>query len=60
MSAYSDWKVGALTDDEYKVAMNRECADDYEEDFCCDRDCSKCDLDCDYREDMEDEMENDD
>ena len=28
MSAYSDWKAGALTDDEYKSAMRRECGDD--------------------------------
>lgn len=28
MSAYSDWKAGALTDDEYRSAMRRECGDD--------------------------------
>lgn len=27
MSAYSDWKCGALSDDEYKAAMRRECYD---------------------------------
>ena len=29
MSAYSDWKVGAISDDEYKAAMRRECEDHY-------------------------------
>lgn len=29
MSAYSDWKAGALTDDEYRSAMRRECEDHY-------------------------------
>lgn len=28
MSAYSDWKAGALTDDEYRSAMRRECGED--------------------------------
>lgn len=27
MSAFSDWRVGALSDDEYKQAMRRECYD---------------------------------
>lgn len=27
MSAYSDWKCGALTDEEFKSAMERECKD---------------------------------
>ena len=27
MSAYSDWKVGALSDAEYRSAMKRECKD---------------------------------
>ena len=27
MSAYSDWKCGALTDEEYRSAMRRECED---------------------------------
>ena len=27
MSAYSDWKCGALTDQEFKSAMERECKD---------------------------------
>ena len=29
MSAWSDWKAGHLTDDEYKSAMRRECEDHY-------------------------------
>ena len=28
MSAYSDWKCGALTDEEYKFCMRRECGED--------------------------------
>ena len=27
MSAYSDWKCGALTDEEYRYEMRRECGD---------------------------------
>ena len=27
MSAYSDWKCGALTDEEYRFCMRRECGD---------------------------------
>ena len=27
MSAYSDWKCGALSDSEFRSAMTRECAD---------------------------------
>ena len=30
MSAYSDWKCGALSDDEYKSIARRENADDEE------------------------------
>ena len=37
MSAYSDWKCGALSDDEYKSAMRRECEDPYDRLTC--RDC---------------------
>lgn len=33
MSAYSDWQCGALSDDDFKSAMNRECADP-EPDYC--------------------------
>lgn len=29
MSAYSDWKCGALTDEEYRSAMRRECGEDF-------------------------------
>ena len=29
MSAWSDWKCGAINDNEYKFAMMRECADNY-------------------------------
>lgn len=32
MSAYSDWKAGALSDDEYRSAMRRECGDDFPRD----------------------------
>ena len=28
MSAYSDWKCGALTDEEYAFCMRRECGGD--------------------------------
>ena len=31
MSAYSDWKSGYLTDDEYKSAMRRECDEHIED-----------------------------
>lgn len=30
MSAYSDYKCGAISEDEYKMAMRRECADSYD------------------------------
>lgn len=30
MSAYSDWRCGALTDDEYKSAIRRECEESEE------------------------------
>ena len=29
MSAYSDWKCGALTDEEYEMDSRRECEDHY-------------------------------
>ena len=32
MSAWSEWKAGLITDDEYESAMRRECGDDYPED----------------------------
>lgn len=32
MSAYSDWKAGYLTDDEYKFFSRRELGEDYGED----------------------------
>ena len=35
MSAYSDYKVGAIDYDEYKSAMRRECEDDDEGDNGC-------------------------
>ncbi len=38
MSAYSDYKCGALTEDEYKSNMRRECADPYDRPTC--RDCA--------------------
>ena len=33
MSAWSDWRCGALTDDEYKFLYNRERGEDHEEDW---------------------------
>lgn len=46
MSAYSDWKVGAITDEEYKSFSRWECErdNDYPEDY-------------DYYDDEEDEDE---
>lgn len=46
MSAYSDWKVGALSDDEYKFCMRRECKDwpldgEYEYQYTC-QECEYC------------------
>ena len=39
LSAYSDWRCGALSDDEYQSAMRRECEDyDPYDRFTC-RDC---------------------
>lgn len=32
MSAYSDWKCGAISRDEYEAAMRRECEDHYPDD----------------------------
>lgn len=38
MSAYSEWKCGAIGDDEYRSAMARECQDldPYDRFTCCD------------------------
>lgn len=33
MSAYSDWKVGALTDDEYDYVSRHELGEDHGEEF---------------------------
>ena len=35
MSAYSDWKCGAITDEDYTSACNREAAMDRDEDTPC-------------------------
>lgn len=43
MSAYSDWKVGALSDDEYEFCVRRECKDyppDFEDTY--EYQCSEC------------------
>ena len=42
MSAYSDWKCGALSDDEYKDACNREYAGDDEYDSGGPHECEDC------------------
>lgn len=33
MSAYSDWKVGALTDEEYNFVSRHELGEDHREEF---------------------------
>lgn len=35
MSAYSDWKCGAITDEQYTAECNREAAMDHDEDSPC-------------------------
>lgn len=51
MSAYSDWKCGALSDEEYKTISRMEARMDNYEPIECDGNCAECEEDCDYRED---------